>query len=129
LAIHTFEQSSVDSIVQFQDLVSHMRTAIPMVVPTDAVNVKVAPDGGTMTFTLDPDLIEDVLEALDARQYSFGLADFDTSSLEVSEALRKHMQKRREERRIDYSKKVDEDLRREARNRRPVGHLVGDCSF
>ena len=86
-----------------------------------------------MTFALDPDLIEDVLETLDARQYSVGLTEFDASSSEDdgldSEALRKHMQKRREERRIDYSKKVDENLRREARNRRPVGHLVGDFAF
>ena len=73
------------------------------------------------------------MEALDAWQYSVGLADFDTSSSEDdgldSEALRNYMQKRREEGRIDYSKKGDENLQREARNRRPVGHLVGDFSF
>ncbi len=87
---------------------------------------------GAMTFTLDPDFIDDFMDALDGQQYTAGLADYDTSSSEDdgldSVALRKHVLKRREDRRIDFSK-VDENLRREARDRRPVLWKMRNFAF
>jgi hypothetical protein len=131
--VYTFEQSPDDIVVRFQQLLTDPRSSTPMVVPADAVDIMITSEG-KMAFALDPDFIEDVVDALDGRQYGcVGLADFDTDSSEDdgldSVALRKHMMDRRLARRIDFSQKVDENLQRGARDRRPVRHLVGDFAF
>ncbi len=130
--LYTFEQSSDSTVVRFQHLLLDVRSSKPMVVPPDSVDIRVMKDGA-MTFTLDPDFIDDIMDALDGQQYTAGLADYDTSSSEDdgldSGALRKHVLKRREDRRIDFSKKVDENLRREARDRRPVQWNIRNFAF
>ena len=130
--LYEFEQCIDNTVVRFQNLLVDVRSSKPMVVPSDMVDIRVTRDGA-MSFALDSDFVDDIMDALDGLQYSAGFADYDTSSEEDdgldSVALREHMLKRRQERRIDFSKKVDENLRREARDRRPVQWNIRDFAF